>query len=223
MHSQSQDSPKSLVGTSDQFSLHSILIHNSCTMPTTSLLLSVDLILDPTITLIPAEIPINQPPNDHDQMEPASLADTVIRGGTDETRPSGYNLTCLDLRDGTTPALPTPAEASGTDGSPPSNPQVPPIVPSGSDEAAPTGTVTQDQVGVDNIQPNANPQATIMANNTSIETMASKVVDEPMEMESGKDDGEQGRAGDIGMEEGAADKANTGADQGLTEDVPMDK
>jgi hypothetical protein len=191
-------------------------------MPTPSLPPSADPIPDPTPALIPAEIPINQPPNDNDQMEPASLAKTIIRSGTDQTRPSGSTPTCPDSRDGTTLAPPTSAEVSRTDGSPQSNPQVPPIVPSGDDEAALTGAITEGQAGVDNIQPNADPQATINANNTSMETTASKVVDEPMEIESGQDDGEQGRARDIGMEEGAADKANTGADRGLTEDVPMD-
>ena len=184
--------------------------------------MSVEPIQDPTPTLILAEIPINQPPNDHDQMEPASLAETIIRSGTDETQPSGSNPTCPDSGDGTTPAPPTLAEASGTDGSPQSNPQVPPIVPSGGDEAALTGTVTEGQVGVDNIPPNADPHPTIIANNTSIDTTALEIIDEPMEMESGQDGGERGRAGDIGMEEGAADEANTGADRGLTEDVPMD-
>jgi hypothetical protein len=43
-----------------------------------------------------------------------------------------------------------------------------------------------------------------------------------MEIESGQDDGERGRAGDIAAEEGPADKANTGADRSLTEDVPID-
>ena len=222
MHSWPQDSPKSLAGTSDQFSLCPILISNSRTTPTPSLPPSADPIPDPTPALIPAEIPINQPPNDHDQMEPASLAETIIHGGTDETRPSGSNLTCPDSGDGTTPAPPTSAKASRTDGSPPSNPQVPPIVPSGGDEAAPTGTVTEGQAGVDNIPPNADPQPTIIANNTGIDTTALEIVDEPMEMESGQDGGERGRAGDIGMEEGAANEANTGADRGLTEDVPMD-
>src|SRR5882762_11027400 len=161
MHSQPQDSPKSLAGTSDQFSLRPILIRNSCTTLTPSLPTSADPIPDPTPALIPAEIPINQPPNDNDQMEPASLAETIICGGTDETRPSGSNPTCLDSRDGTTPAPPTSAEASGTDGS---NPQVPPIVPSGNDEAAPSGAVTEGQAGIDDILPTADPQATIIAN-----------------------------------------------------------
>jgi len=55
-----------------------------------------------------------------------------------------------------------------------------------------------------------------------METTASKVVDEPMEIELGQDDGEQGRARDIAMEEGAADKVNAGTDRGLTGDVLMD-
>ena len=153
MHSRPQDLPKSLAGTADQFSLRPIRIRNSRTTPTRSLPQSADPIPDRT----PAEIPINQPPNDKDQMEPASLAEAFIRRGMDQTRPSGSNQTCPALSNGTTATPPTPAEASGSDGFPQSEPQVPPIVPSGDDEAAPSGTVSEGLAAMDNIQPNANP------------------------------------------------------------------
>jgi len=110
--------------------LRPILLHNSCTTPTPSLLPSADPIPATTPALIPTEIPINQPANDNEQMEPASLAETIIRGGTDQTQPSGSTETCPDSRDGTTPAPSTSAEVSSTDGSPQSNPKIPQIVPS---------------------------------------------------------------------------------------------
>jgi len=142
-------------------------------------------------------------------MEPVSLAQTIIRSGL--TKLALWVQSDLPRLGGWHNAGPAYfSRGVRTDGSPQSNPQVPPIVPSGGDEAAPTAPLLRARRALTIFRQRRSP-AYIIANNTGIDTTASEVVDEPMEMESGQDDREQGRAGDIGMEEGAADEANTGA------------